>query len=1117
MKSQQQSGTLCWLKRETLLKRNGKSRVRSATAAMAALLVAGMNAGQVAPTAAPTPDVRPGANATVATGPDEEPIQQLSPFEVNASQDRGYFAPATMSGTRLNSNLADVPAAITVVNKQQLLDTAATDINDVFMYEVSTEGIYQWTSFNVEKGGASDDVAASPTTATRMRGLTSANNSIGGYETSLPFDTYNVDAVEISRGPNSSLFGIGMTGGTVNILGSRANLTRQTTTVAARGDSYGGYRGNFDLNRPILKDRLAVRLLGVYEEKGFERKPSADTTRRLQVALTAKPTRSTTLRGSFESYRNFANRPNSTTPRDMVTDWEASGKPTYDPLTRIVHFGDGRPAIGPISNLQQALLPFGIAPLDTLFFARPNWYIDNGKVQLYMVNGLPAPGNTAFGPDNTGQTGAYPLQNSTFYEHYPDQYPLFMTKGITDRSLYDWRSINLLTPNYAWTTGETSNVELEQFFLQSPRQTLALQAGWLRERTGNNNASFLARTDNGKTQVFIDVSERLLDGTPNPYLLRPYLFGTQPRFTRQTSVRDTYRGTLAYQLDLSTEKSWLRWLGRHNFAGYSEYREILTGNFSFVDEITSTEAWMNPLPANFNRTGAGFRINPRYYVGSANGGRVEYAPQPLGPPSGSYTLRYQNVPDGPWIDEPVEVGREYFSGGYSRRLLSTRGGTWQGYFLGGRVVAVLGQRWDANRSRGGDSPIAPSAATNGFYDTSPLSSFTTKEWVQHHGKTTTAGVVVKPFRWLRLAYNQANSFIPGEPRLDAYLQPLPNPRGETKDYGFDLDLFPDASGQPRLSLRAKQYETLDSGRNPGISGTITMRALRIDYDRDAAGAPELAEFFRTELAKLHPMWSAAEMNTEIVRLMGIDPGLDEALIGNRGDVDIQTARGREIEIAFNPTRTWTLKANVTQTKAFNGMMSDTTQQFIAERLQVWTTATSPADGSSYWDHPTFKRGGRNAHQYYDLNILGPLKLALAQQGKLKTQLRQWRGNIVTSYKLSGLTDHQWLKNATMGGAVRWESKASIGYLGAPPDSDGIIRELDRDKPVWDKARSYFDLMAGYDLRLFAGRVRTRLQLNVRNLLEDGRLQPIAVNPDGTPWAFRIIDPRQFIFSATFSL
>jgi hypothetical protein len=40
---------------------------------------------------------------------------------------------------------------------------------------------------------------------------------------------------------------------------------------------------------------------------------------------------------------------------------------------------------------------------------------------------------------------------------------------------------------------------------------------------------------------------------------------------------------------------------------------------------------------------------------------------------------------------------------------------------------------------------------------------------------------------------------------------------------------------------------------------------------------------------------------------------------------------------------------------------------------------------------------------------------------------------------------------------------------------------------------------------------------VRNVLEDGRLQAIGVNPNGQPYNFRIIDPRQFILTATFDL
>jgi hypothetical protein len=48
-------------------------------------------------------------------------------------------------------------------------------------------------------------------------------------------------------------------------------------------------------------------------------------------------------------------------------------------------------------------------------------------------------------------------------------------------------------------------------------------------------------------------------------------------------------------------------------------------------------------------------------------------------------------------------------------------------------------------------------------------------------------------------------------------------------------------------------------------------------------------------------------------------------------------------------------------------------------------------------------------------------------------------------------------------------------------------------------------------------MRALIQLNVRNAFEDGRLQAVGVNPDGRPYIYRIIDPRQFILTTTFEL
>jgi hypothetical protein len=106
--------------------------------------------------------------------------------------------------------------------------------------------------------------------------------------------------------------------------------------------------------------------------------------------------------------------------------------------------------------------------------------------------------------------------------------------------------------------------------------------------------------------------------------------------------------------------------------------------------------------------------------------------------------------------------------------------------------------------------------------------------------------------------------------------------------------------------------------------------------------------------------------------------------------------------------------------------------------------------------------------------------------------------------------------------VRWEDKSSIGFFGAPPSTlpgsfRGVVLELDPNRPIYDKARFYFDLSAGYRFRFFNDKVRTNVQLNVRNAFEDGRLQPVAANPDGSIYAYRIIEPRRFILSASFDL
>ena len=158
-------------------------------------------------------------------------------------------------------------------------------------------------------------------------------------------------------------------------------------------------------------------------------------------------------------------------------------------------------------------------------------------------------------------------------------------------------------------------------------------------------------------------------------------------------------------------------------------------------------------------------------------------------------------------------------------------------------------------------------------------------------------------------------------------------------------------------------------------------------------------------------------------------------------------------------------------------------------------------------------GGATPQQTYEGTSLAPIKLATSNHGKRRSQVREWRWNVVSIYDFA----EGRLKNFSGGGALRLQDKGCLGCLAAAPDADGVVRQLDRSQPVYDQARLNADPSARYRLRLFGDCVRAKFQLNIRNVQESRRLQAVGVNPDGKPFASRIIDPRPLILSTIFDL
>jgi outer membrane receptor protein involved in Fe transport len=1079
---------------------------------------------------------------------DAKPPVQLSPFEV-VEDTKGYFAGNTMSGTRLNSRLEDLAAAITVVTKEQMADFAMLDINDVFLYSTSTEGTGDYTDFAVNNNGhVADNVQNNPRAANRVRGIGSANISLGniGMSGLTPVDPLSIDGIEISRGPNANVFGLGSPGGTLNMVPASANTAKSKSQVGTRVDSLGGYRFDLDANRVILKDRLALRVSTAFQHDAYTRKPSGLDTLRYNAMVKYQPFRSTTLNLSHSYYRMDGNRPNTLMPRDSISYWIERGRPAWDPVTQTYTVDGvtyGQNGAGPLATRTPITSDNNLPDVFQRSFSgndRGYVFVDDGRV-AYWTTPVSNSANTPLANNQNNRYLAPSPAAGVASGRFTSQ-PLFTTTpSLSDKRYYDYEEINLGAMNRLMDRTQVSYAQLQQVILNTPRHLLVAQADWLREDSMRYQRNLYGTGPS--SQILADVNARLLDGSANPFFGRPYIGLDQPLTQWIPGRSETYRGQLAYRLDLTGEKNGLRWLGLHQISGYDEFRYTRTRRFSYRDVLASSHPWLpaGTYPAvSGNVTGGPQASSPRlrgyfrYYIGDANGTNVDYAPTTFG--YGPATFVWGNAATGTFQRENALFDQRPTtdnSGGGNNSLQKnkTTGAVIQSAFLGSRLVTTFGVREDKVYDKRGAEPRLLTA--DGMdYVYSSMNAWAAGDYAFNSGETKTAGAVVRPFRgWervrnamgaggvhgfaasvlngLSLTYNESDSFVPQGPQQDLFRNRLPNTRGEGRDYGFWLNL-----DEGKVVLRVNRFEVKRIKTRNGDAATIAQRTLNMDLSSNAAY--QLEDNARAWVTAANPTWTAAQIQAEVARQTGLsieeqnelaipDPGISATQ-----DVE---SRGTEVELNLNPTRFWTLQSSFTETETTNTNVSSTTTDWIAHRMPIWTTIVDTRTNTRWWTTPY---GGTTPEQAFQNNVMTPLKIILQQQGKANPQIRKYRARFSTNLRLDGFTQHRWLRNFNVGGALRWESKGGIGYYGVQ-QLPASITDLDPNRPIYDKAHLYADAFVGYRTKLFAKKIGTTVQLNVRNLGENGRLQPIGAYPDGTPLAYRIVDPALYILQLKFDL
>jgi catecholate siderophore receptor len=182
---------------------------------------------------APAPATEP-PSAASSSGP-----VQLGPVSVQGSEQGGYQSTTPQALPKLTQPLLDTPESVSVVPRQLMDDQGTTTVRDALR---NVPGI----SLAAGEAGAQGD-------SLTIRGFTARNDfyldgmrDFGSYTR----DSFNIEEVEVLKGPASVMFGRGSTGGIINQVSKQPQMAPITAGTASLGTD-GTKRLTFDIDRPI--------------------------------------------------------------------------------------------------------------------------------------------------------------------------------------------------------------------------------------------------------------------------------------------------------------------------------------------------------------------------------------------------------------------------------------------------------------------------------------------------------------------------------------------------------------------------------------------------------------------------------------------------------------------------------------------------------------------------------------------------------------------------------------------------------------------------------------------------------------------------------------------------
>jgi len=699
------------------------------------------------------PSMLVAASSPASTASKNDPVT-LSPFVVTELTDTGYAATSSLDGSRLNTSLKDTPGAISVFTKDLLDDLSATSIEDILRYDVNADMTHGGD--DPVGNGNQDNMFGDQGISFSVRGLP-GTSSVDGFQNAGQPNTYNIQRVGSTRGPNAILFGTGSAGGNLNFRTRTALVNRDLTTLDFKIGTESTRRGALDANYVLRKDKIGLRLMGVWDRKGNPRPHQYTDIQAATLAAKYQIARDTSLTLSYErshtegvTGRNWNHIDNLTQFVTAVNDGQIRWNPTRERYEN---------ANG--SNLSNATAGTG--------------NVNHRNVLVY-------------GPD----LSVAPL----FWEGARAN--ANFTTFSTNSSLFNSNENLILSEAYEPYGSVTSSGAGEFAGVTTTNLTAVFNHRWFTslfmELAYNKNTRRSDTTLGGNPSLRGDLDYRLPNGS-----LNPYFFGNGYYYSEQNALRlkrqndnETLRAAFSYERDLG------KW-GFHRLAVMGER------NVNTEQRLRTREAWAgspyNNTPENGNN-----RVFRRRYI-KIGGPHADYTSgfQPVNPFNiesyqsgigsiGNLTTDWVAANDRDFDDEIT-------TDSYMAVL--------QNYFFNRRLVTTLGVR-DDNISIFGPRTIRDpetriwrfaTAADQPRFNLSKQQWYTTDET---SGLRRSLGAVFHVTRNFSLTANYSNGVGLGERNRSALPNDLTPPpfKGTGYDYGITFSLL-----ENRISGSLKRYES----------------------------------------------------------------------------------------------------------------------------------------------------------------------------------------------------------------------------------------------------------------------------------------------------------------------